>query len=773
MPRPSEAVASDPVVEDISRLPEALLDALDVGVVVMDRELRITYANQRAEEIVPNLVGRTGFDSTWELVDSEGDPLAIQDAPAPLALSTGVAQRGVVVGARPDEQEGWIWLRVSAVPRIGASGASESVVLTLSDASAEQRRHAEVASSRREAMYRAILNAASEGALIRGKDGSLQYANPAALRILGLTQGQLEERGSVSAAWDLVDAEGNPLPPDRMPTAVTQRTGQQCRGVLLGLRRGDGTRAWLIVSTLDLGAEGVGAEGSVVATFSDVTRLRETNIALERSRERFERITRTVPGVLYQAILGKDGSFYLPFVSAAAKDVLGMGAAEIVARPERLLDCIDEVARQRLALAAQQAQAEGKVLESDVLLEPPGQPPRWVRNRAVPQRVGSDVIWSGVAFDVTDERRLAEQVRVAQRREAVGSVTAGIAHNFNNALAVLIPNLEHCLDSTSTDQEHLLLESLQTARAAADLVRQLMVVASSGLIGDRMAVDIVPVIRETLAMFRRLVRGRVEVREHLPDLSVRIESSAGALQQILLNLCINAQDALRGVEDGGVDVSLQIDPGGRDAMLSVRDNGCGMDEDTRRRIGEPFFTTKDPGVGTGLGLATVYATVQELGGTIECSSVPGNGSQFTIKLPVFDAKEATPPPPPTEAIEHCPVARILVVDDEALVRSAVARSLSKAGHAVEQCSSGAEALQRIRNAPVAYDLMLLDLSMPGLSGESVLGTLGIEHPDLPIIVLTGFVEDRDAIAHARDVLLKPASSRDITKSVARVLAGAT
>lgn len=780
--------------DDISRLPTAFLDALDVGVLVLDRELRVTYANPYVDQLIGlDLVGRTGFDSTWQLVREDGSLIPIQETPGMLAISTGQPQRGAVLGVRLDPADPWMWVRLSAVPRLDASGNVESVVITVGDISTAHRRKeeledeasaraaelarsvdrlerevehrqiAEVALARREAMHREILSTVSEGVLIRGRDGSLQYVNAAAQQILGMDRDELDARGTVSDDWDLVDSNGDPLPPHRMPVAVTQRTGQPCRGVLLGVRRGDRSRAWIIVNTKHLGDA-----GSVVATFSDVTRLREANIALERSRERFERVTRTVPGVLYQAIQGREGSLYMPFVSAAAKDVIGLGAAEIVARPERLLDCIDALSRQRLALAAQQACADGRVFETEVLIKPPGQPARWIRNRAVPQTVGDDVIWSGVAFDVTDERKLGEQVRAAQRREAVGSVTAGIAHNFNNALAVLIPNLEHSLVAADGDQRQLLLESLQTARAAADLVRQLMLVASSGLVGDRAPLDIVPVVRETLTMVRRLARGRVTVRGHLVPPSAYIDSSPGALQQVLLNLCINAQDALRGIEDGVVDISLRTDEETRRAVLSVRDNGCGMDADTLRRVGEPFFTTKSPGSGTGLGLATVYATVQELGGSIECNSTQGQGCEFVIRLPMCDA------PAETAASKHpsgqfAAVARILVVDDEALVRSAVARSLSKAGHVVEQCSSGAEALQRIRNAQVSYDLMLLDLSMPGMSGESVLGTLGIEQPDLPVVVLTGFVEDRDAIAHAREVLLKPVSSKEIGRAVSRVL----
>lgn len=797
-------------------VPEGLMDGLDVGVVVQDRRSEIKYANRRAVEMLggqsDQVLGRTSFDPSWDVVRPDGSPFPAAERPVAQALGTGEPQRDVVLGVKTP-QGGRSWLLVNANPHVDDDGQVQHVVVTLSDVTSERRRMnllqqvkdeleqavgvrtaelarnveelrrqveqrqaAEAALAKSEALYGTVLRAMAEGVAIHAPDGAIQYANPMAAKILGLTTAQMTGKEAIDPSWGLLRPDGSPLPPEEIPSEITRRTGAACQRVILGVARGDGDRAWLMVNTDPLEAgDRCGEAPSVVATFTDVTQERETTIALERSREQFERVTRAVPGVLYQALQDTDGEFVLTFVSAAAAEVLGIDADEIIAQPERLLACIDPATREQAVAQALQAQRSGRVYESDVKLSPPGGAPRWIRNRAVPQPVDDGVVWSGVAFDVTEERGLAEQVRAAQRREAIGTVTAGIAHNFNNALAVLVPNLEECLATADASTRRPLLESLQTARSAAELVRQLMFIARSGLADEHASVDLAALVGETAAMLERLLRGRVDVRVRNVERGVRVASSPSALHQVLLNLCINAEDALRGVDGGFVELSLDVEERtGADstAVLRVRDNGCGMSEKTRRRLGEPFFTTKPAGAGTGLGLATAYATVQELGGEIHCTSAPGEGTEFMVTLPVADF--GTPPEPPRETklnVAEQGEATVLVVDDEPLVRSALALALRRRGHRVEQASTGREGLALVEAGASSYDAVILDLSMPGLSGETVLAKLRRDAPDLPVIVLSGFVEDPDALCHAAVVLNKPVSTAGINDAVARVLQG--
>jgi two-component system cell cycle sensor histidine kinase/response regulator CckA len=397
---------------------------------------------------------------------------------------------------------------------------------------------------------------------------------------------------------------------------------------------------------------------------------------------------------------------------------------------------------------------------------------RWIRSRAVP-RVGPEgVVWSGVALDVSEQHDLAHQVRLTQTREAIGAVTAGIAHNFNNALAALVPNLEECLAQAPDTLRGPLQESLQVAMSSAALVEQLMVVARGGATDHTEPVDLAALVRDVADFCRRIFRGRVTVTDVVEVERARVQAQPSALRQVLLNLCINARDALQDIDGGHVEIArrMRSHGSGRRVTVSVRDDGCGMDEATLRRLGEPFFTTKAPGHGTGLGLATTYAVVRSLGGTITCDSTPGRGTAFTLALPLLDLGDAPtrmPTPAPTPAAVR---GRLLIVDDEALVRSAIRKVLTRRGFHVDEAPDGAEGLARVRDATEPYQGVLLDLSMPGISGERVLEQLRITHPDLPVVILSGFVEDPAKVASANAVLHKPLTSKMLVDTLDRVLA---
>lgn len=789
-------------------LPAVLMDRLDVGVIVQGPDSEILYSNSRATELLgvePS--GRTSFDPRWDVVRPDGTSFPPEHRPVARALTTAEPQKDVVLGVRLPTGER-SWLLANAIPYIDEDGAVDYVVVTLSDISSERRRmavlqqvkdeleqavsertaelarsvdelrseisqrvQAEQALSRSESLYRSVLRAMAEGVALHNADGSIEYANPAAERILGLTLQQLRGLEAVDPKWGLLEPDGGPLPPDQIPSEVTRLTGQPCTQRQLGVQRSNGERAWLSVNTDPVDDRGVPElRGGVVATFSDVTQARENQIALERSRQQFERVTGAVPGLLYQAHWTDDGEVSVTFVSAAAPEVLGLSSEALKADPSLLGGCIhpDDMAAALASAAA--AHQEGHSWECDVRVTPPGAALRWIRNRAVPQRTRDGVLWTGVALDVTEERRLADQVHVAQRREAIGAVTAGIAHNFNNALAVLLPNLEESIARAPTDLLQPLNESLEAARSARDLVRQLMFIARGGDQDEAQRFDLGQIVTESAQMFRRLLRGRVEVRELVPESPLWITCPAGALHQVLLNLCINSQDALDDMDGGVVELALtRVGVNGEPrARLFVRDNGPGMTEDVRARLGEPFFTTKPPGAGTGLGLATAYTTIRSLAGTVDCRSAPGKGCEFTIEIPLAEAEPVVPPCPEVPTLSR-DVGRILVADDEALVRAAIARVLSRHGHSVDEVGTGEEALERVRSASGAYDVAVVDLSMPGLSGEKVLATLTEEFPDLPVIILSGFIDDSVEIGDARVTLLKPVSTAKLLESIQAVL----
>jgi CheY-like chemotaxis protein len=318
----------------------------------------------------------------------------------------------------------------------------------------------------------------------------------------------------------------------------------------------------------------------------------------------------------------------------------------------------------------------------------------------------------------------------------------------------------------------MLEDALRTARGAADLVGQLMIVARAEPPRERVPTDLRACLHDVVALSRRIFRGRIAISIILPDEPVFVLGDASELHQMLLNFCINARDALTDIDDASFAIELDTTgPAGEgEVVLRVRDNGGGMDEVTVRRLGEPFFTTKAPGDGTGLGLATAYAAIRDMGGAVECESTVGEGTEFLLRLPRAAAPvvlaHRTAPPGPERA-----VGRVLIVDDEPLVRRAFGRVLHRHGLTVEEASDGAEALARLERANGEYTAVILDLSMRGLRGERVIARVREVYPSLPIVVVSGFVQDAGALEGVSAVLSKPVSGADLVCTIDRVASG--
>jgi len=635
--------------------------------------------------------------------------------------------------------------------------------------------------------------------LVQDLSARIVYANRIARSMLGLSPDDVGQVSTLDPSWEMIRPDGQPLPAEERPGYRAMSEGQPQHDVVLGVRpHSEGEHRWVMVSSIPHHEDG--ELTYVVSTISDIStehrrvnsllhtkdeleaavhqrtvqlaasvhELRQTTTELETSRARFQRVTEAIPGVLFQAFLPVGGTVEVRFVSAGIRELCGLSSAEAIAQPRRVLDKIRAEDLEGVRQALDRAQREGRSFDWEFRMEGPDDKWRWFRSRSVPDPRPEGVMWSGVLLDVTEQRSLAEQMRVSQTRDAIGSVTAGIAHNFNNALAVLVPNLEECLAIAPESLRAPLQESLQAALSSAILVKQLMVVAQEGSAERREPVDLAGLVRDVAALCRRIFRGRVEVVESVVVPVARVTGYPAAIRQMLLNFCINARDALREIDGGRLELGLRVE--GDAVDLIVCDDGCGMDADTLRRLGEPFFTTKSPGEGTGLGMATAYATVRDLGGHIACESTPGVGTVFTVTLPLRDLGETTIEPTPVPTTRP-PAARgrLLIIDDEQLVRSALRKVLTRRGFEVDEAPDGAQGLARIDQATTPYQGVLLDLSMPGLSGERVLEQLQRTHPNLPVVILSGFVEDPSRVAAAAAVLNKPLRSKVLVETLDRVL----
>ncbi|HKU44407.1 MAG TPA: ATP-binding protein, partial [Polyangiales bacterium] len=296
----------------------------------------------------------------------------------------------------------------------------------------------------------------------------------------------------------------------------------------------------------------------------------------------------------------------------------------------------------------------------------------------------------GAAFDITARKRLEEQLYQGQKMEAIGQLTAGIAHNFNNVLSIILPNVALCKRDAPTLLASRLGDIEHAAHRAADLVRQLMLFARRDAEVKKAVLDPVHTVQRTLEICRTTFDRRIRIELEIGPGVPCVLANAGQLEQVLLNICINARDALEGSANEVPRITIRVARNaGESASISVRDNGPGMDESTRARVFEPFFTTKAVGRGTGLGLASAYAIVTDHGGSIRCESRPGEGTCFEIRLPAAAQLEEANPAGPLAPELPQGDETVFVIDDELLVRRATRAMLEHGGYRVLECGDGA------------------------------------------------------------------------------------
>jgi PAS domain S-box-containing protein len=387
----------------------------------------------------------------------------------------------------------------------------------------------------------------------------------------------------------------------------------------------------------------------------------------------------------------------------------------------------------------------------------------------------------GAVFDVTERKRLEEQLSQRQKMEAVGELTAGVAHNFNNLLSIILPNVELCLEEAPLELGQSLIDIEQAALRAADLVRQLMLFVRRGAEVRKVPVDPVATVRDVVNICRNTFNPTIEVALEVAPNIPHILGNTGQLEQVVMNICINARDALIEARTPAAKLAITVErskAGG--VLLRLCDNGPGMSEHTSSRVFEPFFTTKPVGRGTGLGLATVYAIVRDHGGRITCDSRPGQGATFEIELPELASQAVSEPAAArTNAPSESPLRAqgggetIAIVDDEPLVRRATRGMLVRHGYRVVECSNGEELLALFEAPTGTIDLVLLDQVLPGQSGERILSVLRKRAPEIPVVMMSGGELSSSASAQANAVLVKPVNTEVLLHAIGVVITHAS
>jgi len=550
------------------------------------------------------------------------------------------------------------------------------------------------------------------------------------------------------------------------------------------VRSFEGTELWVA----DTGRFSYGPDGAAVrmlGVVQDVTARKAAELALRENEQLLRQVIDTDPN--YIVLKDREGRFTL--ANRAMADAYGTTPEEMVGRTDADFHPVpSEVAAYRAADRA--------VLDTGTEYHNPEEPfttaagrRRWLRTTKRPL-IGADGRPDAVllvSVDVTAQKRLEDQVRQAQKLEAVGQLAGGVAHDFNNLLTVVNGCGELLLTDMAADAapRPLVEDIVRAGQRGAALTRQLLAFSRQQMLRVEVF-DPNRVLEETARLLTRLLGEDVTVRTVLDPAAGFVKADIGQVEQVVINLAVNARDAMpRGgtlvIETAPVDVTAADLPASPDARagryvrLTVTDTGTGMTPEVQAHLFEPFFTTKPAGKGTGLGLATVYGIVRQSGGFLAVRTEVGKGTAIAVHLPHHEPELVGPKStlrPKPRAIGH---ETILVVEDEETVRALTTAVLLRQGYRVEAAESGAEALALCARLQTPPDLVLTDVVMPGMSGRELAEALTAKFPQLKVVFLSGYTADavlRHGVEEERVAFLqKPYTPDTLARFVREVLDG--
>jgi len=518
-----------------------------------------------------------------------------------------------------------------------------------------------------------------------------------------------------------------------------------------------------------------------------IKELTEAEQALRESLETIGGIARHMGGVVYQFAVQPDGSWCFPFMSETLERLIGVSADAVMADAKAIFDRVHSEDAERLFTAIERAvdrqgpfNWRGRVICLDGKV-------KWFSCSSEPLiREDGQLVWDGVAMDETRQHDLEEQFRQAQKMDTIGTLAAGVAHNFNNILAGMLGTVylvREKLQDHPEEKEKLKRVEVAGFRAAG-MISQLLIFARKDQIHIH-PVALTSFLKDAFMLVRSAVPENIHFTLDVSDTPCMVNGDVTLLQQIFLNLVTNAQHAVAGLDRPEIRVSLDIVepddtwlnlhselPDRLFARLTVEDNGCGIAEELRDKLFDPFFTTKEVGEGTGLGLAMVYGAVQSHDGVIEMESEEGKGSTFHVFLPLIEQTES-----PFQAAEGQVLEghgeTILLADDEDSICQVSRELLESMGYRVLIATNGEEAISLFEKYQDEIRLAMLDVVMPQLGGVDAALRIRASAPDLPILFQTGYGEEQvlgemKNLKHCR-VVTKPAAIPELSRILHELL----
>jgi two-component system, cell cycle sensor histidine kinase and response regulator CckA len=476
---------------------------------------------------------------------------------------------------------------------------------------------------------------------------------------------------------------------------------------------------------------------------------------LRAAEDRYRTLVERLPAITYIAELGTGGPWH--YVSPQIESILGYSPAEWLSDPLNWLNHIHSEDREIAIAAEKRFQETQELFQAEYRMFACDGRVLWFRDEGVMLRAAAGdrgLLMQGVLYDITEHKRLEEQLRHSQKLEAVGQLAGGVAHDFNNLLMVIQAHNERLrCRLTPSDPAHKDTLQIERAVARATALTQQLLAFSRRQVLQLKALDLNAVLTEVAKMLGRLIPANIELKI-VPAASLnRVKADPGQMEQVILNLAVNARDAMP--QGGRLTIETRNTelhetyagshariPPGKYVVLTVSDTGIGMHSDIKARIFEPFFTTKKPGKGTGLGLAIVYGVVKQTGGWITASSEFGKGTTFDIYFPQVQMEDAVEGPVSKIKISPAFAARgtetILLVEDQDGIRDLVREFLQNNGYTVLQAVDGNEALQIADEYKHPIHLLLTDVVMPNVGGRELAHRLTQPRPQMKVLFMSGY-----------------------------------
>ena len=750
---------------------ELIANTAPAYIVQCDTERRFTFVNDayaaRFGLTPEQVVGKR----VWEVVGERGYGAFERHVDDVLA-----GQRVEFEQEIPYDRIGPRWIHCAYAPYRAADGTVQGLVGVITDIS--ERKEAEALLRAQESLLRTTLEALPVGVWVLGRDGGITYANPATERIWGgaplAPGGRLEDLKAWWPGGRLILQAGNPIDD-------VLRHGASHINLEWDIEAFDGERKSILTSNVPL-RDGAGAVVGAVSINVDVTDHRRAEAALRESNTRLELAQGAAGLTIWEWEPDTEWTSYTPEFCT----LYGLPPGTAPLTYDEWLAFVHPDDRDRVIEDLDAALAGERPYETEYRVVWRDGSMHWIasRGRVIPAMAGRLRRMIGVNFDVTRRREAELQLRQLDRLETVARLAGGVAHETNNQMTVVsgaatfVLRRDDLPESVREDVEHI----RQAAERTAAITQQLLAFSRRQVLQPRV-LDLVAAIRGFEAILRRTAGEDVKLRLDLAPGIGRVRIDEGQLQQVLLNLSLNARDAMpaggaltlaaRQLELDGLsqDSHVRIRRG-QYVELSVRDTGIGMDAATLSHAFEPFFTTKGVGRGTGLGLSTVYGIVKQSSGYVFVESEEGAGTTIRILLPV--AEEQLSPgqrvrgPDPGGGGET-----VLAVDDEPVVRAMMTRSLREAGYQVLEADSGASAMALAGAHPGPIHILVTDLAMPGMRGRELARTLAGMVPDLRVLFVSGFagdeVERLGLLEAGRPFLSKPFSPELLVDRVRELL----